>query len=244
MWIRSSLAGGFVLLAFSHAFAESGLPDGFVYLRETVPDIRQDVRYAGRDNFMRKRLPGYRSAECVLTEDAAKALGKVQNAATRKGFSLVVFDCYRPQRAVNAMVAWVDQTGGKDPNYFPRVARSELIRQGYIGAKSSHARGSTVDVSLEDLSGTGGASAPSGVCTRVDRETVDFGTPFDCFDPDSRTKAKNVGASARKMRQLLVELMGIGGFRNYPGEWWHFTLVNEPFPGRSFDFPIEPRKSN
>ena len=88
---------------------------------------------------MRKRLPGYEAAECVLTEEAAKALGRVQNAAVAAGYSLVVFDCYRPQPAVAAMVAWVRQGGGTDPAYHPNVERNSLIEKGYIGAKSSHA---------------------------------------------------------------------------------------------------------
>ncbi|MEM9633683.1 MAG: M15 family metallopeptidase [Pseudomonadota bacterium] len=242
MSTRSIFAGLCLFLASGPAPAANALPEGFVFLNEIVPDIRQDMRYAGRNNFMRQRLPGYQSAECVLTEAAAKALGKVQNAAVQAGYSLVTFDCYRPQRAVNAMVAWVAGGSGTDPAYFPRVSRSSLVREGYIGAKSSHARGSTVDVALEPLSvgvTSGGNSA--GVCKRTDRDTADFGTPFDCFDPDSRTGSVDVAASARKMRRTLVDLMRKGGFRNYPGEWWHFTLVDEPFPKKSFDFPIETR---
>lgn len=238
MWIRQACAAVVVLLVFGVPGRAGSLPEGFVYLRDHVPDIRQDIRYAGRKNFMRKRLPGYNAGECVLTEAAAKALGKVQNAAVSKGFSLVVFDCYRPQGAVDAMVAWVASGQGTDPAYFPNVSRSQLIRQGYIGAKSSHARGSTVDVGLDPLS----SDAPSGetnrVCTRTDRGTVDFGTPFDCFDPASRTGSGSVSKTAQAYRRDLVALMSKGGFRNYPGEWWHFTLSNEPFPGRSFDFAI------
>lgn len=229
-----------VFSCVSFARAE-GVPAGFVYLRDVVPDIRQDMRYAGRQNFLRKRVPGYGAGECVLTDAAARALGKVQAAANAAGYSLVVFDCYRPQRAVEAMVAWVGAGRETDPEYYPSVARSSLIRQGYIGAKSSHARGSTVDLALE--AATAGAQTEKGrsVCSRRDRETLDFGTPFDCFDPASRTASQAVSRSAQELRQLLVSLMRKGGFRNYAGEWWHFTLEGEPFPGRSFDFPIERR---
>ncbi|WP_428673836.1 M15 family metallopeptidase [Roseibium sp.] len=217
------------------------LAHGFVYLRDVVPDIRQDMRYASRNNFMRKRLPGYRAAECVLTEAAAKALGRVQNAAVEAGYSLVVFDCYRPQSAVDAMVAWVRTGGGTDPAYFPKVTQDRLIDQGYIGAKSSHARGSTVDVALDVLAGVDDLSRPFAACTRRDRDTGDFGTPFDCFDPASQTSSQAVPRRAQALRRTLVKLMQRGKFQNYPGEWWHFTLQGEPFPNRSFDFPIERR---
>jgi len=229
-----------LLLVFSSLRAEAGdLPRGFVYLRDIVPDITQDMRYATRSNFMRKRLPGYGAGECVLTEAAAKALGKVQSAAVRENYTLVVFDCYRPQGAVDAMVSWVARGKGTDPDYFPNVPRSELIRQGYIGAKSSHARGSTVDVALDLL--TDHAAAEKQVCSRRDRGTLDFGTPFDCFDPASKTASQAVSDAAQTYRKTLVDLMRKGGFKNYPGEWWHFTLQGEPFPNRSFDFAITPR---
>lgn len=239
MWIRRAFCSLAILLGASNPVLAGQLPDGFVYLRDFVPDIQQDMRYATRNNFMRQRLPGYRAGECVLTEPAAKALGKVQNAAVAAGYSLVVFDCYRPQSAVDAMVAWVRQGRGTDPDYFPNVSRSDLIRQGYIGAKSSHARGSTVDVGLDVLETRGGPEPE--VCSRRDRLTADFGTPFDCFDPASRTASGAVSAKAQSYRRTLVDLMRKGGFKNYAGEWWHFTLRNEPFPNRAFDFEIRRR---
>jgi len=235
---RILLAGLFLFLSCLETRA-GDLPEGFVYLRDTAPDIIQDMRYASRRNFMRKRLPGYGAGECVLTEAAARALARVQGAAVKQGLTLVVFDCYRPQGAVDAMVAWVREGRGTDPAYYPNVPRSELIRQGYIGAKSSHARGSTVDVALDRLAVR--ASGSQQVCSRRGGGTLDFGTPFDCFDPASNTASTAVSGQAQQTRRLLADLMRQGGFRNYPGEWWHFTLQGEPFPAKSFDFHITPR---
>lgn len=31
------------------------------------------------------------------------------------------------------------------------------------------------------------------------------------------------------------------GLENYPGEWWHDTLTDEPFPNTYFDFPVSRR---
>jgi len=239
MWISRLLPALVVAAGFASGVHAGELPDGFVYLRDVAPDIRQDMRYATRQNFMRKRLPGYGAGECVLTEAAANALARVQAEASRSRLTLVVFDCYRPQRAVDAMVAWVGGGKGTDPEYYPNVPRSELIAQGYIGAKSSHARGSTVDIGYAFT----GKNFPgkTQVCDRRDKLTVDFGTPFDCFDPASRTASRAVFQDAQEARKVLVSLMRREGFRNYAGEWWHFTLEGEPFPGRSFDFVIEPR---
>ncbi|MHA7776171.1 M15 family metallopeptidase [Roseibium sp. M-1] len=239
MWIRRILPALLVLGTCAMDASAGDLPDGFVYLRDVAPDIRQDMRYASRQNFMRKRLPGYDAGECVLTSAAANALARVQAAAARSQLTLVVFDCYRPQRAVDAMVAWVRQGKGTDPAYHPNVPRSQLIAEGYIGAKSSHARGSTVDLGYA-FSGTNVLGAEN-VCDRRDEQTADFGTPFDCFDPASRTASQAVAGQAREARKSLVALMRQQGFKNYPGEWWHFTLQGEPFANRSFDFVIEPR---
>lgn len=240
-WVSAGLAAALILWSAGRSAAADPLPAGFVYLRDIVPDIRQDIRYAGRKNFLRKRVPGYAAGECVLTEAAAKALGKVQNAAVGAGYSLVVFDCYRPRRAVEAMVAWVGAGRERDPDFYPNVPRSELIRQGYIGAKSSHSRGSTVDLALETLAEELPSGTENPVCRTKDPGTLDFGTPFDCFDPASRTASPAVPKAARDLRRTLVDLMARGGFRNYAGEWWHFTLRNEPYPDRSFDFTIERR---
>lgn len=229
-------------MGFAETCLAGDLPNGFVYLRDVAPEIRQDIRYAGSNNFMRKRLAGYRAPECVLTQRAAAALSGVQEDALRSGYSLVVFDCYRPQRAVDAMVAWVRAGGAADPEYYPRVSRSRLVREGYIGAKSSHARGSTVDLALEKISGNEPDDLQSAACERQDWGTSNFGTAFDCFDPASRTNSNSVSRNARALRRLLVDLMDRGGFKNYSGEWWHFTLRNEPFPGKSFDFAIQARR--
>ena len=65
-----------------------------------------------------------------------------------------------------------------------------------------------------------------------------MGTPFDFFDPLSHTEAPGVDAGQRANRRALRDAMQRRGFRNYPKEWWHYTLVDEPHPFRSFDVPV------
>ena len=88
------------------AQAQGRLPSDFVYLRDVDATIEQDMRYAGWRNFTGKPLPGYGAAECVLRRDAAQALKLAQDDLRGSGLSLKVYDCYRPQRAVNAMANW------------------------------------------------------------------------------------------------------------------------------------------
>lgn len=210
------------------------LPAGFVRLVDLDPTIRQDMRYAGADNFVGRRLDGYEAPACILTEKAAKALARVQRAVSVDGFTLVVFDCYRPERAVADMARWSKAGGPADPRWFPAVRRENLISAGYVGARSAHSRGSTVDLAMVKAGSDG--SDPD--CGAAASEMAEFGTGFDCFDKKSRTLFSPLPPGAAGNRARLVGAMAAEGFVNYSREWWHFTLSGEPFPGRRFDFPV------
>jgi D-alanyl-D-alanine dipeptidase len=219
----------------------SDLPAGFVYLRDVDPTIRQDMRYAGPFNFLGRAANGYDAAECVLTEKAAKALASVQKNVMAEGLSLVVFDCYRPARAVADFARWVEQGGPADPRWYPRTKRSDLIAEGYIASHSGHSRGSTVDLALTPVDAAKPA-APDPDCGAEKTGTVEFGTGFDCLDPRSRTVFAPLAPEAIANRKKLLAAMQAKGFRNYSREWWHFTLTSEPVQKQEFDFPIEPRR--
>jgi D-alanyl-D-alanine dipeptidase len=122
-------------------------PNGFVRLAEIDPTIRQDMRYAGSLNFIGRPAKGYEAPVCILSEPAARALATAQKKLAAEGMSLVVFDC-RPQSATDDFITWIGQGGAKDPRWHPKVKRGDLITEGYVGARSSHSRGSTVDVAL------------------------------------------------------------------------------------------------
>jgi D-alanyl-D-alanine dipeptidase len=182
-----------------------------------------DLRYAGAHNFVGAPVDGYERPVCLLSEPAARALARAQAELAAEGLGLVVFDCYRPQRAVDHFVRWSREPA--DPaaalRHHPRVPKDELFARGYIAARSSHSRGSTVDVGLV----RGG-------------EPLDCGTPFDFFDPRSHGDAAGLSEAARANRARLRRAMERHGFRPYPNEWWHFTLAGEPWPDRYFDRPV------
>jgi D-alanyl-D-alanine dipeptidase len=238
------------------------LPPGFVYLRDVDPTIVQEMRYATRYNFVGERIDGYEAAECVLTRPAARALAQVQADLRPRGLSLKVYDCYRPQRAVDHFVRWirlVDRPGyeGDDEmmkeGFFPTVPKRRLFREGYIARRSGHSRGSTVDLTIVRLPHTARTSYPDpaagplprcdapavgGPGGRLDEGDLDMGTAYDCLSPLAATDSPEVAPAARANRRLLREAMGRRGFRNYPQEWWHFTLRAEPHPDGYFDFAI------
>ncbi|TRC94568.1 M15 family metallopeptidase [Mesorhizobium sp. WSM4306] len=211
------------------------LPAGFVRLADVDSTIRQDIRYAGLENFLHRKADGYDAPVCILTRQAAQALSGVQKALATDGLTLVVFDCYRPARAVVDMGEWTREGGPSDPQWYPKVKRGDLIAKGYIGGLSTHSRGSTVDVAIAR---SDGKSTSSAACGATGAGTLDFGTSFDCFDPASETAHRPLAADAAANRKKLLDAMRAGGFKNYTREWWHYTLANEPFPKQRFDFPV------
>lgn len=230
-----STAGVIIVTFFAALAFAADLPDGFVRLAEVDPTIRQNIRYAGSDNFLGRPAKGYEAPTCILTRPAAEALAKVQASVADDGLTLVVFDCYRPASAVDDFVAWTKAPGSPDPRWYPNVKRTELIAEGYIGEKSSHSRGSTVDLAIAPFIGP---AAPDPACGAAGTGMLDFGTGFDCFDVTSETAHRPLSFAATVNRKRLVEEMAAAGFANYRGEWWHFTLKAEPFKNERFDFPV------
>jgi D-alanyl-D-alanine dipeptidase len=220
----------FVLSAGAGIAGESfALPQGFVYLDEVIPDLRLDLRYCSEHNFVGERIDGYRVPRAILSREAAAALAKVQEDLRPFGLGLLVYDAYRPQRAVDHFVRWAQdlQDIRTKAEFYPDVDKRDLFREEYIAARSSHSRGSTVDLTLVALDSPPGDAG------------LDMGTGFDFFGPESWPDYAGVTPAQRAHRLLLRSLMLQHGFRPYPKEWWHFTLADEPYPESWFDFPVQ-----
>lgn len=206
------------------AFAEKK-PDNFVYITEIIPNIQQDIRYFGHNNFIGHPINGYKRPVCLLTREAAQALLNVQMALNKKNLGLLVYDCYRPQRAVNEFIQWRQTTDQRMKNrFYPRINKSLLFKCNYIAPRSSHTRGSTIDLTILDLETL---------------QTLDMGTPFDYLDSLSHPNNRNITKAAFQNRMLLRTLMIQFGFRPLKTEWWHFTLHNEPYKNTYFNFLVE-----
>lgn len=207
----------------------STLPEGFVYVDQVVPDIRTDLRYATGHNFVGTPIDGYLQSRCILTDKAAQALKTVQDELRPFGLCLLIFDGYRPQRAVDHFVRWAEDVNDTrmKAEFYPEVKKENLFKEDYIAAKSSHSRGSTVDLTIRSSTAE---PADAG---------LNMGSGFDLFDPKSWPTSLDVSAEARAHRMLLQLLMKKHGFEPYPKEWWHFTLRDEPFPDTYLDFPVQ-----
>lgn len=226
------------------------LPPGFVDVQSIIPDIQLDIRYSGPHNFVGERVNGYNAGKCILTKEAASALAKVQKDLSPFSLSLKIYDCYRPQRAVDHFVKWATEMENikTKEEFYPGVDKRNLFKDGYIDSKSGHSRGSTIDLTIIPIPVPKQAGyipgqklaacyLPAG--RRFADNSIDMGTGFDCFDELSHTGNKKIGLQQRISRMMLKSLMEKHGFRNYAKEWWHFTLNNEPYPNTYFDFPVE-----
>ena len=200
-------------------------PEGFVLLADYVPGIVQEIRYYSTYNFIGERINGYEEPCAVITKEAARALLAVSNELNVQGYRLKIFDAYRPASAVKHFALWsVDDLDQRmKPFFYPDLEKQELFEKGYIAGRSSHSRGSTVDLTLLDMK-TG--------------KELDMGSPFDMFSEVSHPDYTGITEEQYENRMFLQSAMARHGFEPIFCEWWHFTLKDEPYPNTYFEFPV------
>ncbi|ALG10373.1 D-Ala-D-Ala dipeptidase VanX [Kibdelosporangium phytohabitans] len=197
----------------------------FVFVDEFLPGIRWDAKYATWDNFTGKPVDGYLTNRIVGTRALCMALEDAREKAAALGFGLLLWDGYRPQRAVNSFVLWSQQPedGRTKQRHYPNINRTDMFTKGYVATKSGHSRGSTVDLTLyHEASG----------------ELAPMGGDHDLMDTLSHHGAQGITQTEARNRQTLRSIMEACGFNSYEYEWWHYTLADEPYPASYFDFQI------
>lgn len=201
------------------------MENGFVYLDEFLPGVKWDAKYAGNDNFMGRPADGYFANRIVLHRDAAEAFKGACAVFKRDGFTPLVFDAYRPARAVADFLKWMeeDEDVSRKAVQYPNIDKKDMVALGYIARRSGHSRGSTIDLTLLD--------------DKTGRE-LDMGGCFDFMDEISHTRCPAITPLQLENRLYLRRVMTEAGFDDYHKEWWHFRLMNEAFPDTYFDFPI------
>jgi len=208
----------------SGTLAQANLVD----IRSLAPDIAEDIKYAGSDNFVGTPVDGYEAAKCYLLRPAAEALARVERDLRSRHQRLLLWDCYRPARAVAHFVRWGGDLADQRTKaaHYPNLDKRVLLGD-YIAPRSGHSRGATMDLTLMQC------DAHDEHCT-----PLEMGTPFDYFDLLANTDNPNVTPAQRANRDLLRDAMQRAGFRNYKFEWWHYTLAPEPTPDTYYDLPI------
>ena len=203
----------------------SSLEAGFVFLDEVLPGVRWDAKYATWDNFTGKPVDGYEVNRVVGSSALADALITARRHAAGLGFGLLLWDAYRPQRAVDGFLRWSEQPedGRTKAHFYPRISRPRMIADGYVAPRSGHSRGGAVDLTL----------------FRLDTdELAPMGGRHDLMDERSHHAATGLSDGETANRRALCSIMERSGFEPYAREWWHYLLRREPHPDRYFDFPI------
>ena len=201
------------------------LPEGFVFLDEIVPGFCWDAKYATADNLTGAPLDGYLVNRVVGSRALAEALVPAAAWFAGLGYRLFGYDAYRPQRGVQSFVDWAKrpEDGRTKARFYPALEKSQLFPLGYIAERSGHSRGGSIDLTLATGDGV----------------PIDMGGHFDLMDERSHLDYTDLSEAQLKNRRLLLEGMLKFGFRSYVNEWWHYSLIDEPYPDTYFDFPIE-----
>lgn len=196
----------------------------FAQISTVIDDAVYDIRYYSSYNFTGKRINGYKAPRAYMTKKALAALAKAAEDLRAQGYRLLIWDAYRPQKAVDNFVAWINNPSDPgDKSFYPTLEKSNLLAGNYIMAKSGHSRGSTVDLTI----------------IKKDGGFVDMGGTFDLFSEISHPDYKKISKKQKKNRKILHDAMVKAGFVGLDSEWWHFTLKDEPYKDTYFNFDVE-----
>ena len=197
---------------------------GFVPIYTVIDDAAYDIRYYSPNNFTGNKINGYKAPVAYMTKEGAKALSIAAKDLRKQGYRILIWDTYRPQKAVDNFVEWINNPNNEgDKSFYPELKKSDLLKGQYIMAKSGHTRGSTVDLTL----------------IKKDGSFVDMGGTFDLFSEISHPDYKKLTKKQKHNRKILNDAMIKAGFNGIDSEWWHFTLKNEPYPDTYFNFDVE-----
>lgn len=191
------------------------LPEGFVYVKDYIPNIIENLFYFTDFNFMGRPAKGYKANKVILTKEAAIALQSAAAEFAKDGWQIKVIDAFRPTMAVDHFWEWALDTNDTKMKqiFYPEFDDKTLLFNGYLARHSSHSRGSAVDLTLVK-----------------DGEEIDMGSLIDLLGTISHTISDRITPEQQKNRLYLKEIMEKHGYSNYPKEWWHFGLLKEPFP--------------
>ena len=135
-----------------------------------IYDAVYDMRYYSDYNFTGHRINGYKEPVAYMTKEALDALVIAADDLRKQGYRILIWDTYRPQKAVTDFVTWINDP--KDPgnkSFYPDIKKSDLLAGNYVAAKSGHSRGSTIDLTI----------------IKQDGSFVDMGGTFDFFGEKS-----------------------------------------------------------
>ncbi len=168
--------------------------DGLVDVKTVIPDVHLDIRYATTNNFTKTAV--YEEPRCVLRYSVLQALSRAADELREGGYSLWIWDCYRPFSIQEKLWAVVP-----DAKYVAKPVRDG--KQLVEGSK--HNRGAAIDLTLA-------------------RDGVPIAMPTEYDDFSKKAHRDYDGATPEQIahRSLLEDAFVRQGFEPMSTEWWHF----------------------
>ena len=157
-------------------------------------DFIIDLKYATNDNFT--GITHYETELCLINKDAGAALLKALDLAQQDGYTLKLFDVYRP---ISVQQALSDSAPPELRQYVPAPSQY-----------SQHCRGIAVDCTLVDANGN----------------ELDMPSQFDDFSEKAHVNYAGATQIQKDNRAYLIRIMESAGFKVNSLEWWHFYLPN------------------
>ncbi|MEE1266629.1 MAG: M15 family metallopeptidase, partial [Akkermansia sp.] len=123
--------------------APQPMPAGLCYLDTVAPSVKVDLKYCGNDNFVGRPIDGYTGGKrAILRKDAAQAVLKAQQELETKGLGLLIWDAYRPHRALADFYAWSKTADDSTrAEFYPNITKRGIYENRYIGHTSEHSWG-------------------------------------------------------------------------------------------------------
>lgn len=201
------------------------MPAQLCYLDKMAPTVKVDLKYCGNDNFVGRPIDGYTTGKrAILRKDAAAALAKAQKRLEARGLGLLVWDAYRPHRALRDFYNWsMTDDDSTRAEFYPNITKRGIYENKYIGLTSEHSWGIAVDATLINL--------------RTGKE-LDMGGRHDLLDASSATEFTGLTPQQQANRLLLRDTMASVGMKNYSKEWWHY-YISPPGTCYQYDFPLD-----
>lgn len=222
IFLITAIVFGFLQAVFASQISYD--KSGFAPVYSVIDDAVYDIRYYSPYNFTGNKIQGYKAPVAYMTKEALEALSIAADDLRRQGYRLLIWDTYRPQKAVDNFVKWInDPEDEGNKTFYPELKKSDLLKGNYIMEKSGHTRGSTIDLTI----------------IKRDGSFVDMGGTFDLFSEISHPDYKKLTKEQKNNRKILHNAMIKAGFKEIDSEWWHYTLKNEPYPDTYFDFDVE-----
>lgn len=222
----------------------------WVDIKKAIPEALVHLRYNSKENFVGQRIEGYHANVAYLRLEVADALKRAAHRLKDLGYNIVVYDTYRPFRAVKHFVRWGNDMTAlqKKAEYYPYVDKAHIFDEGYLSLDSHHCRGNTIDLTIIPI---GQRLHPIKKIKRklsdgtevlyLDDGSCDMYTSFDYFGRASHSGDNDLipDKEALAKRKILHDAMSSEGFVVSQREWWHFSYTQKDEPIERYDFDVK-----